>query len=145
MCIIVDANASHRLTDNPLSEEAAAVRLWIRDRNGTMAIGGKLRRELAQTRLRRELVVWRRTGRLKSYSDRIVDQEEKVVSETMQCVSNDPHIVALARVSGSRLLYSFDQLLHTDFKNSKLVSGDRGKVYNNIRHKRLLQQASDCN
>ncbi len=51
-----------------------------------------------------------------------------------QCSSNDQHVIALAQVSGARLLYSNDAQLQEDFKNSRLVDSPRGKVYTTIRH-----------
>lgn len=43
--------------------------------------------------------------------------------------SNDPHVIALADVSGARILYSNDENLRDDFRNSVLVSSPRGKLY----------------
>ena len=52
--------------------------------------------------------------------------------------SDDPHILALAQVSGSRLLYSADMDLQQDFKNKDFINSPRGKVYSSLSHKRLL-------
>ena len=45
------------------------------------------------------------------------------------CTSNDVHVLALALVSGARLLYTNDAALIMDFKNSKVIANPRGKVY----------------
>ncbi|MDE0306934.1 MAG: hypothetical protein OXI87_18940 [Albidovulum sp.] len=49
--------------------------------------------------------------------------------KSANCESNDQHVLALARISGARLLYTNDQKLMDDFKNTELVSTPKGKVY----------------
>ena len=49
------------------------------------------------------------------------------------CQSNDLHVLALAQVSGARLLYSNDLSLHQDFGNRDLISRPRGKIYSTPR------------
>lgn len=65
--------------------------------------------------------------------------------------SDDPHILALAVVSGARLLYSNDRLLQHDFKNLALINQPRGKVYSTLVNdtfdqakRRLLRKARPC-
>lgn len=43
--------------------------------------------------------------------------------------SNDLHILALARATSSRLLYSDDTALIKDFKNKLLIDNPRGKAF----------------
>lgn len=52
--------------------------------------------------------------------------------------SDDPHILALALVSGVRLLCSRDTALHADFKNPRILR-PAGSVYQNRRHRHLLR------
>ena len=54
--------------------------------------------------------------------------EEKLLQEE-RCRSNDTHVIALAQISGARLLYSNDKDLHVDFKNKRLIDEPRGKIY----------------
>lgn len=42
---------------------------------------------------------------------------------------NPEHIIALAKISGARLLYSNDQLLQRDFNEKELIDKPRGKIY----------------
>ena len=56
-----------------------------------------------------------------------------------QCVSDDPHVIALAQESGARLLCSLDEALHTDFTNPRLINAPRGHVYQNAAHKHLIR------
>ena len=53
-----------------------------------------------------------------------------------------PHVLALAQVSGARLLYSNDQTLQRDFKNSKLIKNPRGNVYTTLRNKNVAPSPS---
>ena len=68
-----------------------------------------------------------------------------------QCRSDDPHVLALAIVSGARLLYSNDAALQRDFKDKRLIDSPRGKVYSTLEgnnfqraHQRLLQRTDLC-
>ena len=65
--------------------------------------------------------------------------------------SDDPHVLALAQLSGARLLYSNDAVLQRDFTNHRLLDNPRGKVYSTRvnqgftrTHRRLLQQRDLC-
>ena len=59
----------------------------------------------------------------------MVDDETETVTSCGHCVSDDQHIVALARIGKARLLCSNDDALTTDFRNPVLISKPRGKVY----------------
>jgi len=76
--------------------------------------------------------------------------EDKIQAED-RLKSDDAHVVALAIVSGARLLYSKDVDLHEDFKNSKIISDPRGKVYSTYQsgefrgaHRKLLARRDLC-
>ena len=65
-------------------------------------------------------------------------------------VSDDPHVLALAFVSGARLLYTNDPRLQRDFTNPALIR-PRGKVYSTAVHRhftdvheRLLRRRNLC-
>ena len=67
------------------------------------------------------------------------------------CNSNDQHVLALALVSGARLLYTNDAALIADFKNRQIVANPRGKVYTTAEnsevtnaHRRLLGDRTLC-
>ena len=67
------------------------------------------------------------------------------------CRSNDQHVIALAQVSGARLLYSDDGDLHEDFKNNRLINRPRGVVYSTKNgdnltpaHRNLLGRTDIC-
>ena len=59
-------------------------------------------------------------------ADQVNAKAEELKNE---CVSDDQHIIALAQISGARLLYSHDGDLQEDFRNKELIDRPRGKVY----------------
>lgn len=77
-------------------------------------------------------------GRAKAVPDAKVDARMDIV--VPHCVSDDPHIIALALESGARLLCSLDQALHTDFTNPQLINSPRGHVYQNAAHEHLIRR-----
>jgi predicted nucleic acid-binding protein len=142
MCIIVDANVAANLCRQQLTPDAKAVVDWIEKRGGRIVHGGKLTDELtANSRVSRWLRSLSQAGRAIQVSAATVAAEVVRIQQSAQCASNDAHIIALARVSGARLLYSHDHDLHTDFTNPALVSQPRGSVYQNVTHRRLLSIA----
>ena len=52
--------------------------------------------------------------------------------------SDDPHVLALARTAGVRLLYTGDRDLMADFKNKELIDRPRGRVYTGAANAPLL-------
>lgn len=93
-------------------------------------IGGLLRKELAASKTSR---LWLQqallSGRAKSVSDELVDRETEQLAVEDSCTSNDQHVLALALISGARLLYSRDRSLVRDFTDPALLKKPRGKVY----------------
>lgn len=81
-----------------------------------------------------------RAGRTKLVDDTAVNTEAETISTTIALESNDAHILALARISGARLLCSRDQPLHADFLNPKVISKPRGSVYQNAAHVGLIRK-----
>ena len=58
-----------------------------------------------------------------------VDTRTEELREDQRLKSDDPHVIALAQVSGARLLYTNDEDLQKDFRNTNLVNNPSGKVY----------------
>jgi hypothetical protein len=143
MCIVIDANVAHHFNAN--NDDAILVRDWIEAKPGRLATGGRNVAELSQHAwMRRWFVTLIRAGRLKRISDSDVTAEEQRLFRSGICQSDDPHIVALARRSGARILYSHDQALHQDFGNKDLIDNPRGSVYQCANHKHLLDDRNCC-
>ena len=134
MCAIVDANVRDEVFGNALSEPGRFFLDWLRRPDGgLLALGGKLRSELAgMENFRKIYDLLRLSGRVVDVEDSVVDAETASLEARQICRSNDAHVLALARVSRARLLYTNDQALQDDFNNPQIVSNPRGRVYTTL-------------
>ena len=134
MCAIVDANVRDEVFGSASSEPGKFFLNWLRrPGGGRLALGGKLRSELAGLEnFRRIYGLLRQNGRVVDIEDSVVDAETANLEARRICRSNDTHVLALARVSGARLLYTNDQALQEDFNSPQLVSEPRGRVYTTL-------------
>ncbi len=117
-----------------------------------LVVGGRLRRELDCSE---DFQKWRRqaelAGRITLLNDDAVDETARQLKRENACRSNDEHVVAVAQLSGARLLYSNDAKLRGDFTDKALVDRPRGKVYSTHRggdltrtHRQLLENRNLC-
>lgn len=144
MCLIIDANKAASFVNEPKAEDHLPIHQWLRD-GGQIAFGGKLTAELNKVaKMRHYLVELWRKGQALRYADTVVYEEQQRVTATGLCTSDDPHVIALARVSGARRLFSHDGDLTDDFRNSALLPNPRGKVYRRAEHRHLLDDAPKC-
>ena len=137
MCIIIDTSAVPKMrAQGELRSNPVLKRL----RNGKfkLALGGKLTKELAGTKIRDLLSDLVRARFAYVYKTSVINIETKKVKDWNLCKSNDEHVIALARVSGARVLYADDGDLHDEFKNAVLVPSPRGRIYQNESHRHLL-------
>ena len=101
--------------------------------------GGELRREYLKLSAVTDSMS-HQAGIAKLIPDKDVDAEDKEVKKQGQCTSNDTHVIALALVSKARLLCSADHGLHADFKNPRIISNPRGRIYQTREHVDLLKR-----
>ena len=96
-----------------------------------MVIGGKNEDELTQNSpgFRHWKSELQRAGRMTIKNKVEVNNRTEELIKNNSCSSNDAHVIALAQVSGARLLYSNDNDLQKDFDNYRLIRRPRGKVY----------------
>lgn len=153
MCAIVDANVANEVFSSNDSFGAGVKFFnWINTGIGRFVTGGKLLDEQhLHTSAWRWIVEARRAGKAK-----IIEMERaNLLADQLKnencCESDDQHIIALAQISGARLLYSNDRTLHKDFKNKKLIDNPRGKIYSTTRcrhfndsHNRMLKDENLC-
>lgn len=136
MCIILDVNCFTEFK-NENDQNMAPVRKWFNQENSKIAYAPtqQFREEWEQVSdaKRRQLKTWSRAGKLKMESKKKVENEIQNVKDRIK--SDDPHIIALARVAKVKVLVSHDQDLHRDFTNPQLVGG---KVYQTEAHSHLL-------
>ena len=123
MCAIVDSNVAGSIFgDSPNRPEAARkFREYVDTGKLALVIGGKLKFELAK---HEKFKIWYRdavlSSRVRNISDSDIDNEEAILIKSGNCRSNDQHVLALARITGSRLLNTNDQDLMDDFRDLNL-------------------------
>lgn len=141
MCLIVDANVAANFFCGS-SDEVADLRNAVFERGCCVVYGGTLRREYEKIEKARRIVLsLDRAGKARAIPDAPVDERAEQLHAAGVLDSDDPHIIALAQVSGSRLLHSLDVPLHRDFTNSDLINKPRGKVYlGGATHRHLVQK-----
>lgn len=148
MCAIVDRNVVGELLKQT-HEAARGFYQWLVDR-GTLVVGGQELREAFYKRNndKERYIVneLRSAGKIIEEEDDNVEKKASGLRKTNSCQSDDEHIIALAQISGARLLYSNDKVLHKDFRNKELID-PRGTVYSTITdtglsgtHRRILQR-----
>ncbi len=150
MCSIIDANVlttefrPHDKGEGNKPKTAGEV-FYEKVHQGKLkvVVGGQLLREPENTKdpnkihnLWRELI---RAGLAKQYDDNTVNTQTQTIRNQGGYKSNDPHIIALAQVSGARLLYTNDDKLHKDFGNKSLIDNPRGRVYSTLRGKKYTR------
>lgn len=142
MCLIVDANCAVETLSAQPSAAFAPVLAAILKNSGSLVMGGsKLRGEYkALGSVFRFFAALERAGKAQIVPDETVDAIEHQLRESGVLRSDDPHIIALAQVSGARLLCSRDQNLHKDFLSAALISKPRGNVYQTAEHDKLLKK-----
>ena len=138
MCAIVDANVAGEVFNS--SPQPAAKRFfnWVNNGIGRLAAGGKLLRELESSSpgFRQWAAEAVRAGKMRTVNEEKVNARTEELIEEGRCRSNDPHILALAQISGARLLYSNDRDLQQDFKDRRLIRPE-GYVYSTLKGKKL--------
>ena len=135
MCAIVDVNVSHEVFGDNRPE--AGERFLERLNSGTLrlVVSRKLLAELKYGNAQQWIQQGINAGIVQQEKTGTVDERAEKLSREGGCLSNDIHIIALAQISGARLLYSNDTALHDDFGNKDLIDKPRGKVYSTNQHK----------
>jgi hypothetical protein len=148
MCLIVDTNVAHRALCDPTDPEFEPVyrSLFGEGRpQQNLVYGGGLAAEYGRSgRISRAVEELLRAGRAWREDDGAVNAETRLAAQ--HCKSNDPHVIALARVSGVRLLCTHDTNsgLMVDFKSKRLVDKPRGRIYTRQKNSDLLSAKCPC-
>jgi hypothetical protein len=147
MCVVIDANkaADFCKQDRPYLKMLLQ---WVNS-GGRIASGGRLEVELFKVQAMKLLLVeWSRSGKLIRVSPHKIIEREALVRD--RCVSDDPHVVALAIESKASIVVTGDGNLIKDLKNLELM-GSKRKIYkenaakpNVLKNHRALLQRSDC-
>ena len=125
-CLIVDTNKLPWFTDTSQETSQMVIDLLKRQK-GKLYIGGRLRKEIP-SKYRQWYNAGIGAGWIVSVPDSEVDQETACLLDHYVLESDDHHVVALARVSGARVLVSCDGDLRDDFRDRNLISQPPGKL-----------------
>lgn len=137
MCAIVDTNVLGKVFgDNP-TDAGKFFYDWLnKPRGGILVTGGTKFKDETNNNANFARVLRERinAGRARQVPDADVDAETDRLDAmdkrgAIVCKSNDKHILALAIVSHTRILFTNDGDLQGDFKNSDIIDAPRGKVY----------------
>jgi len=137
MAIVIDANRAGDF-GRPLQYHASIILNKVASRHVRVAVGGKLLRELLGTGIRNLIVEWERSGRLVRAADAEVDAEE-LACAALPIASDDPHVLALVRITGARLVYTNDRPLMSDLKNVSICS-PKGKVISTSTDQKIVRR-----
>ena len=145
MCAILDTNAAHEVFGSKTTEAGEGFREWLR-RGNKLVVGGQLKEELLKGvpgfhkwASEGQRTSGQRNSRLENIDDNRVNNKTKEVKERDDLHSDDPHIIALAQVSGARLLFSNDKDLHEDFKNRNFINKPLGRIYSTAENKSFTE------
>lgn len=141
MCIIVDANKLGTFLADPPDVDSEPIHRWLTRRSAkgvlVYSTGGKFNDELGR-KARQKLAVYVQAGRARLVSPNRVADDANRLQASGRLRSDDAHVLALARASGARLLYTADAALIDDFKDRDLIDKPRGKIYSNAGNSNLL-------
>ena len=151
MGAVVDANVVDEVFGSNRPEAGEEFFNWIDAGKGILMVGEGILQEFEKTSFKkREIKRWVReavlAGNVREFKNPEINTLTTKLLDEGRCRSNDPHIIALAQVSGARLLYSNDKKLQQDFKKKELIDQPRGKIYSTKdgdkkfqrKHKKLL-------
>lgn len=145
MCIIVDANKLGQFLAEPPSEDSEPMHRWLNRRQGRGRIlystDGRFKEEIGG-KARAKLADYARAGKAKLISAERFAADEQALRADANLHSNDAHVLALARASGARLLYTGDGNLMDDFKDRRFIDRPRGKVYSGAANANLLTNSA---
>lgn len=132
MCAILDADIVGEVFATDRHPVADFFFRWMK-RPGRLVVGGRQWRELQKnSAAKRWLLQGITAGRVRRVARAKVEAQTEEVAQDPRLASNDPHVIALARVGGARLLYSNDRDLQQDFKNPALTGPPRGRIYTSL-------------
>lgn len=157
MCAIIDNSARDEVFGSAPTQRAKEFLQWLNQGGTKLALGGRLRQELAGGGDQRGAESFRKWLRTAGRTGLVFEPEGDVDTQTVflesavdergqkLCRSNDYHVLALARVSGARLLFANDGKLIQDFLNNKILGRPPGKVYPTTDFHRFLHDRNNLN
>ena len=153
MCAIVDANVASEVFGSSPSPAGDRFFDWIERGSERLVVGGKLLEELetGSPGFREWARQAELSGTMRVFDESEVGERTEQIGREGIHTSDDPHVLALAQLSGARLLYSNDRGLRRDFKDTRLINNPAGLIYSTLRsrnfgrsHRQLLGRTDIC-
>lgn len=133
MCVILDVNLAHKVLRTLSTEPPHPLRQWLEGGSGKLILGGELLGELrADSEVKEKIFGLYRAGMavvISPNDNQELSEKTKELRYSEVCSSNDEHIIALAQLTGARLLCTDDKDLIADFKNARIISKPQGKIF----------------
>ena len=131
MCAIVDTNVANEVFGPSPPPAGEKFLNWINKGSGRLVVGGELLEELVSGTpdFRKWAAMAVNSAKMRIENKGRVDARTEELRDEQTLKSNDPHVIALAQLSGARLLYSNDVDLNDDFRNKSLINNPEGRVY----------------
>ena len=153
-CAILDADCVGEVFGREESEAGAEFLRWLLDGKLRLVSGGQAQEELRENNEFRQWAA-ARPPNLMVFSQSLIEPRKTELDNRKRTFgdvrSNDTHVLALALISGSRLLYSRDKALRADFEDASIILGPWGQLYNegakdrlDDRHRQRLSGAHPC-
>lgn len=141
MCIILDTNIHNKIV-NKSGEADRLVRNWIENQHGSVVFSEF---EKISVEMKSLLDNYSAAGKAHKTPVSAVLQEATKLKKQCELLSDDENTLALARITGARLLYTEDTDLQEDFTNPKIIGKGkrRGKVFS-LGAKKLLRRKDLC-
>ena len=125
----------------PPNEDSAPIHQWLNRQSNRGKIiystSGHFAQEVSGTK-GTKLAAYVRSGKAQLIPANRFADDERALRAGGDMRSNDPHVLALARASGARLLYAGDKKLMDDFKDKRFIDQPRGQVYSRATNAGLL-------
>lgn len=147
MCILIDINVLCCVFSSTPAQhpDFLPVKKWVTSGPGTIVYGGshyrgELRKTFKYFGIMTEL---NRQGRISRIHDGQVDAAQQIVEDMIddpRC--DDPHLIAIIRVSGCRLICSNDRRADRYLKDHRLYNNRNSvpKIFRNSSHRHLLNR-----
>lgn len=141
MCIIIDANKLGQFLSQPPDADSAPIHNWLENKGGKIvySTAGRFRAEIGR-KARERLRVYFQAGMAVEVDEERFGEDQRQLAAIIR--SDDPHVLAMARATNTRILYTADQDLISDFKNKELIDQPRGKIYTNAANSKLLTKSA---
>ena len=141
MCAIVDINVVHQGLGRNRTEAGKFFFDWLLN-GGILVVGGS--KFVSEIRRDSKFLTFvnerRQSGKVRQGINRAeVDDEQNRLIGLKICDSDDQHILALARVSGTRILFTNDDALQKDFRSPNIINSPRGQIYTTAVHREVQQ------